>query len=354
MADTSIEWAEKVWNPLVGCRLASAGCQNCYAQRAAASVVRRMRAQGHTSPYEQVVRLDEAGNPRPLWNGRVVTVPEKLAEPLRWRQPATVFVNSMSDAFHKDVPDEFIAALFGVMAACPHHTFILLTKRAERMFRWFDWAAAYAPDDGGTGPFRAMWEALSHSSTGFPRWFEDAFDAGNCNLGETWPLPNVWLCVSVEDQPTADERIPWLLDTPAAVRGVSYEPALAAVDFRRLTIVPEREPYRPGVHYDALTGDVAGPDEVGHPHLDWVVVGGESGPGARPFDVAWAEKTVADCGAVGVPVFVKQLGARPFRSPQHDGATGYDLKLRDRKGGDPSEWPEALRVRQWPKGTGRG
>jgi hypothetical protein len=172
-----------------------------------------------------------------------------------------------------------------------------------------------------------------------------------------WPLPKVWLGTSVEDQATADERIPLLLQTPAAVRFVSYEPALGPVDFAHLQ--PERM-----VEVDALGGThgVVRPHRGTSARLDWVIVGGESGPGARPFNIAWARSTVAQCRAAAVPVFVKQFGGRPYLHEQtsfHHEGPGFSahiesleikttVTLRDRKGGDMAEWPEDLRVREFP------
>lgn len=143
-----------------------------------------------------------------------------------------------------------------------------------------------------------------------------------------WPLPNVWLGVSVEDQATADERIPLLLRTPAAVRFVSYEPALGPVNLLRYMSVPLAEIDNPGAM------------------LDWVIVGGESGPGARPFDIQWARNTVAQCKAAGVACFVKQVGSVPMERGER---WRYEPKLKDRKGGDWEEWPEDLRVREFPE-----
>jgi protein gp37 len=235
------------------------------------------------------------------WSGRAVPMPHQLAKPLGWKAPRRVFVNSMSDLFHPTVPDDYIAAVFGVMAACPQHTFQVLTKHPERAARWFA-----------------------------GRWFAGQRDGGP-------PLPNVWLGASVEDQRSANERISRLLKCPAAVRWVSYEPALGPVDFTDAFSVCDR------------FGEPSGPrcDSDGSAAIKWVVVGGESGPGARPFNVEWARDTIRQCREAGVPVFVKQLGARPYED--HGVAGRWEHRLRDRKGGDPSEWPGDLQVREWPE-----
>jgi len=304
-ADSKIEWTRgddgtpgATWNPTRGCSRVSSGCKNCYAERVAA------RFSGHGQPYAGLATRSPA-----RWTGEVRLVPEMLGAPLRWK-PRRIFVNSMSDMFHEVLSDEEIAAVFGVMAAAPQHTFQILTKRPERMRRWFE---SYIPLD--SLPLAALHEAYRRLGRDKP--FLDAHTA--------YPLPNVWLGCSVEDQATADARIPLLLQTPAAVRFVSYEPALAAVDFRT-----------------ALFGQGDGTG------IDWLIVGGESGPGARPFDLAWARSAVTQCRATGTPVFVKQLGA----DPRLDGAQ-FPAERRmggwDRKGGDPYFWPEDLRVREFPK-----
>jgi len=352
MTKTSIEWTDCTWNCVRGCARVSRGCERCYAE----GVARRFSGPGQ--PYEGLVRLGKDGKPRAQWNGEVRFVAEKLAEPLSWRKPRRVFVNSMSDLFHEGLTNEQIAAVFGVMAASQRHTFQVLTKRPERAAAFFEWVAATArrapagldddpeaisarPPEGFHERWLACWHATKMAG---PNRSPDVYVA----TSGPWPLPNVWLGVSVEDQRTADERIPMLLTLPAAVRWVSYEPALGPVDF---------------------AGEAGGDDWLGDRHddapgeagLDWIVVGGESGPGARPFDLAWARSTIAAGRAAGVPVFVKQLGAcvvseeRVVDDPEEQRALGLSSRwawgagLRDPKGGDPSEWPEALRVREWPE-----
>lgn len=338
---TSIEWTDATWNPTVGCSRVSAGCERCYAERFA------HRFSGVGQRYEGLTVLGKQG---PRWTGEVRLVPARLADPLAWKRPRRIFVNSMSDLFHEKLSDEGIAAVFGVMAAAKRHTFQVLTKRPERMRSWFDWVSN---ETTGLMTIRtsarlvcasAAWKVMGHS-------------AGSVVEPSAWPLPNVWIGVSVEDQKTADERIPMLLQTPAAVRWVSYEPALGPIDFERVQW-PQKH------RVDVLRG---GTWELGQgtalegfcnhsdmETVDWIVVGGESGPGARPFNLAWARSTLDQCRAAGVPAFFKQAGARPF-----DGADGQRcdgephewawLKLRDRKGGDLSELPEDLRVRQMPE-----
>ena len=278
----------------------------------------------------------------PRWTGEVRLVEKHLADPLKWRRPRTIFVNSMSDLFHEKLTNEQIAAVFGVMAAAPRHTFQCLTKRPKRMREWFAWLDAKAeqsrevfPDDSPRRHRRHLVQAAALRAGVEPELVSPV------NAG--WPLPNVRLGVSVEDQPSADKRLDDLLACPAAVRWCSYEPALAGVDFGRwLPMSAEVAEAR------ALSGADPYGFRVEGPRLDWIVQGGESGHGARPFDLAWARSTIAQCKAAGVPCFFKQTGTRP-----HD--SGVPLKIKGAKGGDLAEWPEDLRVREWPTApTARG
>ena len=325
---SKIQWTEKTWNPIVGCRRVSPGCENCYAEK---QVHRGM------APQHKGLTVVGKGGKGPRWNGAYNVAEKRLDEPLRRKVPTRWFVNSLSDLFFEPLPFELIAALFGVMAAAPQHTFQVLTKRPERALEFFRWyegtsgagAHAYAAIVEGHDRIVPPGDRTSNVAR--------AFDAARRDP-PPWPLPNVWLGVSVEDQATADERIPKLLELPAAVRWVSYEPALGPVDFD-----PWMSLGRPCSAEHPCSVCAGGGEACDR--LDWIVVGGESGPGARPFDLAWARSVVRDCATTGVPVFVKQLGARPVvrmtaRYPQ------LPAKLVDRKGGDPSEWPADLRVRE--------
>ncbi|UVT31607.1 hypothetical protein SEA_MASK_74 [Mycobacterium phage Mask] len=272
---TGIEWTDATWNPATGCTKVSAGCDNCYAEKIA------HRFAG-TSAYP---------------NGFEVTLrPERLDWPLRKRKPLRIFVNSMSDLFHDQVPDEYIAKVFAVMAAARHHTFQVLTKRHGRMrsllsseaFR--DGVAEYAqqhadPTRGGSIP-TGPWDG--------PEW---------------WPLWNVWLGVSTENQKWADVRIPALLDTPAAVRFISAEPLLGPIDLLGDTENPGPAIVRTGVqlHPDGPWGpaEYDHDDQIG---IDWVITGGESGPGARPAHPQWFRSLRDQCQAAGVAFLHKQHG----------------------------------------------
>jgi len=362
---TSIEWTDKTWNPVRGCSRVSEGCRHCYAEELAA------RFSGDGQAYEGLAHR-VGGEPR--WTGEVRFLPEKLDAPLRWRKPRRVFVNSMSDLFHEKVTDEQIDRVFAVMALAKRHTFQILTKRPGRMRRYLTdpvdarWGSSTLP------PRRdcAVWAAARRqlNGTGKDIYAEiemPVHGVGPAGIGiKAWPLPNVELGVSVEDQATADERIPELLRCPAAMRWVSYEPALGPVDFSAWLPATWRCPAcRRGTEKPAWVGigtaalcptcDERLDAEGCAGGLDGIVVGGESGPKARPFDVEWARDVVAQCRFAGAPVFVKQLGAWPvlcaggLRLPPPPLVERLPkLQLRHPKGGDPAEWPEDLRVREWP------
>jgi protein gp37 len=350
--NSKIEWTDKTWNPLRAriredavaiaekkgygslvqiltatredgsarvipgktwgyhCEAVSPGCSNCYAS---AMNGRTLPAWGTDLPYDRRSRdlvevyLDE----------------EELLKALKWKRPRKIFVCSMTDLFAEFVPDKLIRRVFAVMSAAHWHTFQILTKRADRM------------------------RILTPGK----------------------PLPNVWLGVSCEDQTTADERIPHLLRTEAAFRFVSYEPALGRVDFDSIVHRPPLDQWTK--FRSALTGQdrlSSLPRIFVGPTLDWIIVGGESGPGARPFNIAWARNVVEQCKVAGVAVFVKQLGPRPYDSraseapfewpegrigaveafPGAEKPFALAHLLKDRKGGFMAEWPEDLRVRQFP------
>lgn len=246
MSDKSkIEWTDATWNPVTGCTKVSEGCRHCYAMTFAE------RFRGVPGHYFE--------------NGFDLTLrPDKLDQPLNWKRPRKIFVNSMSDLFHERVPDDFIDQVFVTMALAPQHTYQILTKRPQRMLEWF--SRDPADTDDALYPFRQ----------------------------KKWPLPNVWIGVSVENQKAADERIPLLIQTPAAVRFLSCEPLLGPVDLFRA---------------EGLSGGIVNEIEFSaHGNIDWVIVGGESGRGARPMEEEWAINLRDQCQAAGVPFFFKQWG----------------------------------------------
>ena len=271
---SKIEWTDETYNPVTGCTKISTGCKNCYAARMARRLAGRY------------------GYPEAPHHFDVTLHPDRLEEPLRWRKPRRVFVCSMSDLFHEDVRPEFIHQVFETMMEASKHTFQILTKRPEKM-----------------------------------QWFIDAW-----SQWRMWPLPNIWLGVSAENQEQADTRIPWLLQTPAAVRFVSIEPML-----EEIYLSNEYDNYLEGWSTRmACYGDPVIEERFDTPGIDQVIIGGESGPGARPMQIVWARSLVEQCKDAGVPVFVKQLGGRVD------------------KRSDPALWPEDLRVREYPRGERDG
>ena len=305
---SNIQWTDKTWNPTGGCTRVSPGCENCYAERQA------VRFSGPGKRYEGLTRSTSRG---PVWTGKVKLFEDRLEEPLHWRKPRRVFVDSMSDLFHPDVPDEYIISVLGIAALAPQHTFQILTKRPEYMH---DVLSSFA-DVADAAVKLCVGNALNRIGA-----------RPVCRVDwDTWPLPNVWLGTSVENQDAADERIPHLLRTPAAVRFLSVEPLLSDV---WLT------PYlNPCASHEPVPSGLRWPSEN---RIHWVIVGGESGPGARPCRVEWIRSIVEQCGAAGVSCFVKQLGTRSDAEQPDIYPTG------DRKRGYPRFWPEDLRVREYP------
>lgn len=307
MADGSrIEWTEATWNPLRGCSRVSEGCRNCYAERTAA------RFDKPGMPYEGLIHRATKG-----WNGKVRFVPEVLDQPLRWKRPRKIFVNSMSDLFHENVPFEQIAAIFGVMSAARHHTFQVLTKRPERalaFFAWLEqqtepkarWVESVAEAEQACGQAAGTRAAHTHPVQCVAiDHFAEAQGVRTDGFYLQWPLPNVWLGVSVENQATADERIPQLLQMPAAVRWLSCEPLLGPINFRWVPYAWQAtgRTYR---EYLEAKGSVNQHEALRK--IDWVVVGGESGPNARAMHPEWARTLRDQCAAAKVPYLFKQWG----------------------------------------------
>ena len=334
MGRSSIEWCTDTWQVTAGCTRHSKGCEKCYAEVMSG----RLAAMAQTdldegrNPGKKLVHLAVVNQkpgagvngygPKSGWNRQVVTLPENLEEPLRWKKPRRIFVNSMSDLFHADVPFEFVDRVFAVMAQAHWHTYQVLTKRAQRMAEYF---------------------GARNSHLAMTRCFRNFADYTK-PVGP-WPLPNVWLGVSAEDQQRADERIPHLIQCPAAVRFVSAEPLLGEIDFGQWLreYIPSSE--MPGWALNDGMCDGWRRENL----LHQVIFGGESGPGARPCDPAWIRSGVQQCQAAGVACFVKQMGS------VWAGETiinGTSVRAHgDPKGGDPQWWPSELRVRQMPGGV---
>ena len=297
---TGIEWTDETWNPVTGCAKVSQGCKHCYAER----MWKRLSLPN--MPYEGRAFTD------------VQCHPDRLTQPLRWVKPRRIFVNSMSDLFHPDVPFEFIDQVFAVMSVTTRHTFQVLTKRPERMLEW----AKRIEADGGCS------SDLIVPSDDIP-WEPCRGNRGGCdNCGPTWPFENVWLGVSVEDQQAADERIPLLLNTPAAKRFLSIEPMLGPIELDNVE-------YAPGDFLNVLSleewvGLEGEPEVQNSPGagalVDWVIVGGESGPNARPMHPGWVRSIRDACFVAQVPFFFKQWGEWAPHRAVAGGDEGGDLR----------------------------
>lgn len=324
MSDKSkIEWTDATWNPVTGCTKVSEGCRNCYAKTFTE------RFEGTPGHYFET-------------GFRITLRPDKLNQPYHWKRPRRIFVNSMSDLFHNDIPDDYIWSIFEVMAKCPQHTFQVLTKRPERMVEMLN---------------GRYWRNLGTEE----KPFYARIAKGGHREGDVPYLPNVWIGVSVENQQAADERIPLLLETPAAVRFLSCEPLLGLVNLSKWLLTPGWSPS----YYD--------PDNIhGYPnaeptndYINWVIVGGESGSKARPMHLDWARNLRDQCLSAGIPFFFKQWGEwmpvhpdrKPyeFSTPQNkcteiDGMRFYKIgkKIAGRKldGKEYNETPEEARTCQ--------
>lgn len=288
MADkTSIEWtvgpdggAGATWQIVTGCDVVSPGCTNCYAMRLAGTRLR------HHPSRKGLTKETKAG---PVWNGVIRFNAEWLTQPLQWKKPCGIFVAAHGDLFHEGVEDWMRVKAFAVMAITQRHRYYVLTKRAERMAKFMRWLATVE----GRQALEAAARELGHTFEYEGRSFL------------AFPLPNVWLGVSTEDQRRADERIPFLLNTPAAVRWISAEPLLGPIDIAPYLIGLEDH----GVDMSRDVGSRVGACTGWTPPLDWVVSGGESGPGARPSHPDWFRSLRDQCAGAGVPLFHKQNGA---------------------------------------------
>lgn len=361
MPKSPIEWTEFTINPLrfrnketerVGhyCEKISPGCKNCYAST--------MQKGPYLSGLEYIATNKE--------KGELYLEEKALQQVLNRRKPTRFFWCDMTDMFGEWVPDEWIDRCFAVMALTPQHTHQVLTKRAERMYSYmsnspgFTRSIRWAEAAMSVGARRVLWRCYDAALGYFFGFTRQPYDDIRDWPGIHGYLPNVHLGVSAEDQQRADERIPWLLKTPAAVRFVSAEPLLGPIDFERIpTGQGTGDEWDPIVHMNPFKRA-----SVLAPHAHWVIVGGESGPGARPCNIEWIRSIVRQCRDAGTACFVKQLGAVPIVDNEGeewaDGTffgnrtgdpkyNGRQVILRDRKGGSMDEWPTDLRVRQFPE-----
>jgi len=318
MADkTGIDYCDATWNPVVGCSPASIGCKNCYAERVA------HRFAGTVPRYKGLT------SERGKWTGEVRTVPEALDQPLRWRRPRTIMVPSMGDLFHEGVPFEWIAAVWGVMAGCPQHRFLVPTKRPDRAVEWFGYLNTNSERTG-----RSIGALLSEYTETRLGWHFQPCD--------TWPLDNVVLIASVENQQTADERIPALLLCPARWHGVSYEPALGPVDFGQVRqrrfpsggLYGWHDALRGILHFDCGTDFGIGWQTSVTPKIDVIFCGGESGPNARPMDLEWARSARDQCAEAGTSFWYKQEGGLRGGGDLLDGVRHKELPWSTTKEND--------------------
>jgi len=274
--ETGVEWTDSTWPIVQGCDYESPGCTNCYA----VPLIWRLAHNPNPKIAGPLQGLVESRNGKLVWTGKVALREDRLSDPLTWTKPRKIFVPSHGDIFHDEVPDAFLDKIFAVMALCNHHTFQVLTKRPQRM-----------------------------------RKYMRANTVRDCTLraGSAWPLPNVWLGTSIEDQARANQRRHPMADLAGEgwLTWVSYEPALERVDW------------------------------INWGFLKWMVIGGESGPNARLFHLSWMALALEWAQLRGIAVFDKQLGSNP-RLQQ------LTFKTKDRKGGDPAEWPADLRIREFP------
>ena len=313
---TKIEWTEPpgttrgaTWNMIGGCTRVSEACRRCWAERNTA----RLAATPTAPRYKGLAEFRPDGEAR--WSGEVRLFEDLLDLPLRWRAPRGIFVCSKSDLFHDQVPDSFIDLVWSAMLLAPQHRYFVLTKRPARMLRYLTAPYLTAPD-----LYQRVLRAADHH-----RRLRPQLTSIGISDPATFPAPWIWLGVTAEDQSTAEERVPLLLRCPAAVRWVSHEPALGPVDWMRWLGHDEH------CYVDCRSCPRA--------HIDWLVVGGESGPGARPMHPTWARTARDHCAAAGVPFFFKQWGEwLPVAAPR-----AHDLRLMSTSGKiKPATYAEAL------------
>jgi len=308
---TQIEWCDETWNPVIGCSKVSAGCDHCYAIREA----HRLASNPHPTIGARYQGLTRVVNGRPNWTGMVRLVRERLDQPLHWRHPRRIFVNSMSDLLHEDVPWLFIDKILAVAALCPQHWFIVLTKRPDRLRRYFaiDQARLIDRLDDACRSFGAC--------------------HGNLDRPGRWPLPNLCWGISAETQSTLEERYHELCGVPTSVRALSLEPLLGPIDLGRVEGC--------GYYCDSDVGHVDHPfwvPGIAAP-IQWVIVGAESGPGARPMQERWVRAIRDQCLNAGVAFFYKQrlINGRKASLPELDGRqwAQFPTAMAGEKGAQP-------------------
>lgn len=353
---SKIEWTDKTLNPLVGCTKQSEGCKNCYA------IIQANIRKSNPNPkmQEKFAGTVKTENGKVNWTGKINFDLDTLIKPLFWRKPVRIFFNSLSDLFHPNVEEHWIDLSFAMMTLARKHTFQILTKNPERMQQYLSQDLRTLVD---------KWSDASYEFGLTRKGDDEDADAVPCDVFNiaynNFPLQNVHLGVSVENQKAADDRIYELLNTPAALRFLSCEPLLEEIKLTRVSDI---------LYWaNSLERAVLGKHSRGQ--IDWVIVGGESGPRARVCHIEWIRSIVRECQAAGVPVFVKQLGAVVYADNDNgfDGDTkksfpmgtnvedwskdpsrryqGAPIRvyLKDRKGGDIEKFPADLQIREFPK-----
>jgi protein gp37 len=328
MSKTTISWTDETINPFVGCTKVSEECRSCYAEAAAASPRLQQFPQ-----YKNVV--DEHGH----WTGHVEFIPRFIDKLFTYKKPRRIFLPSMSDAFHENVKDEWLDQLFAAIALNPHLTLQILTKRPRRMMEYCN--ALPTLDNVPDEMSRRYFDKTKEYKEFHP----------------TFPLPNLWLGVTAGTQKSADDRIPLLLQTPAAVRFVSVEPMLEEVNLSKYLgdywtcpecndtdefkwMLPKNKEF-----CGVCAGDTGRDVRLKRrgQGIHQVIVGGESGSKSREFHLEWAEDIHRQCQITGTKFFMKQVGANAYYR-------GQQFKTKSRAGADASEWPEHLRVQEFPGG----
>lgn len=321
---SKIEWTEKTWNPLAGCTRVSAGCENCYAE----IMAHRLMHMGQEK-YAGTVKKTAGGKIQ--WTGKINLDEKALAIPYLTKKPTFFFVNSMSDLFHENVPFAFIEKVYRVMAENAQHTFQVLTKRSKRMFEFFEWLAGCVKNAG-----------------------IDSVPTQSSNIMDYLiALPNVWWGVSVENQESANERIPYLLQIPATVRFLSCEPLLGYID---LTSIAQKDGTGKIICYYQVLHPIIDAGDGSRKSIDWIIAGGESGHNARPMHPDWVIGLKNQCVIYDVPFFFKQWGewaphmlskAKALKSVMHNGF-GQDMcKVGKKASGSKLQ---GIEYKQFPKG----
>lgn len=333
---TNIEWTDATWNPIAGCNDVSEGCRLCYAR----GMARRLEAMGQ----EKYTGLTVLQGSHVVWTGKISFDEKALLAPLKRKKPTRYFVNSMSDLFHKNVTDEMRDKIYAVMALCPQHTFQVLTKRAHAMFEYMMDPARQEAIMRAVGHIVAglMAEESKFTVRDVHKILERVKGIARNERGTVvveiknppFPLPNVWLGVSAESQEVLNVRVWPLLQTPAAVRFLSAEPLLGPLDLNKGELLIDKRQQ---------------PHTIGN-YLDWVIVGGESGPEARLLHPDWVRDLRDQCKAAGVAFFFKQWGAwipwepehMPFWVSQHGKSEDQHALFPPDIADDPPGWDSGL------------